>query len=68
MREQQGTGKKQILVVEDESLIAADLQKRLEKMAYSAAKKFPRRICISRCGSTGLFDRLLAIQAAVAGR
>jgi two-component system, cell cycle sensor histidine kinase and response regulator CckA len=36
MLEEQGTGKKQILVVEDESLIAADLQKRLEKMGYSA--------------------------------
>ena len=36
MREEQGTGKKQILVVEDESLIAADLQKRLERMGYSA--------------------------------
>jgi two-component system, cell cycle sensor histidine kinase and response regulator CckA len=36
MREKQGTGKKQILVVEDESLIAADLQMRLERMGYSA--------------------------------
>jgi len=36
MREEQGTGKKQILVVEDESLIAADLQRRLERMGYSA--------------------------------
>jgi two-component system, cell cycle sensor histidine kinase and response regulator CckA len=36
MREEDGTGKKQILVVEDEGLIAADLQKRLERMGYSA--------------------------------
>lgn len=35
MREEQGTGKKQILVIEDESLIAADLQKHLEKMGCS---------------------------------
>lgn len=36
MREEQGTGNKQILVVEDESLIAAGLQRRLERMGYSA--------------------------------
>lgn len=35
MGEKPGTGKKQILAVEDESLIAADLQRRLERMGYS---------------------------------
>jgi CheY-like chemotaxis protein len=36
MRKAQETGKKQILVVEDESLIAADLQLRPERIEYCA--------------------------------
>ena len=43
--------KKQILIVEDEGLIAADIQQRLERMGYSARRS--RGQAKKRCGMSG---------------